>query len=106
MDDTTAAQTQAATPDHKAQLRITLAMRRGLTWNSSAYFVDRMRSVAVPSNVRLDTGISWRAGEQLLQEAGGQNLLNTRHQEFAGPDSSVNPELIRRSAYVKAVWTF
>lgn len=106
VDDTTAAQTQAGTPDHKAQLRITLAMRRGLSWNSSAYFVDRMRSVAVPSNVRLDTGVNWRAGEGLLLQAGGQNLLNTTHQEFAGPDSSVNPELIRRSAYVKAVWTF
>ena len=106
MDQTTAAQTQAATPDHKAQLRMTFAMPRGLAWNASAYFVDRMRSAAVPGDVRLDTGVSWRAGERLLLQAGGQNLLKATHQEFAGPDSSVDPELIRRSGYVKAVWTF
>jgi outer membrane receptor for ferrienterochelin and colicin len=36
----------------------------------------------------------------------GQNLLKDVHEEYAGPDLTVLPGLIRRNAYAKAAWRF
>jgi hypothetical protein len=36
----------------------------------------------------------------------GQILLRNLHQEYAGPDLTVLPNLIRRSAYTKITWRF
>jgi hypothetical protein len=36
----------------------------------------------------------------------GENLLHGQHLEYSGPDSSVLPSMIRRSAYAKITWQF
>jgi iron complex outermembrane receptor protein len=105
-DFTDPAGTEGGSPNHQAQLRSSVSLPRNLHWNTSAYFVNRLPSVAVPSYTRLDTGLNWRAGERLSMSVIGQNLIKDLHPEYAGPDSSVQPGLMRRGAYAKIVWSF
>jgi iron complex outermembrane receptor protein len=105
-DFTDAAGIEGGAPDHQAQLRSSVSLPHNLQWNASAYFVNRLPAAAVPSYTRLDTGLIWHGGERFSVTAMGQNLLQSLHPEFAGPNSVVLPGMIRRSAYAKVVWSF
>ena len=105
-DFTDAAGDNGGSPDHQAQLRSSVRLPMNIQWNTAAYFVNRLPSLGVASYTRLDTGLTWHAGERFWLNATGQNLLKDRHPEFAGPNSSVQPGLMRRGAYAKLVWSF
>ena len=97
---------EGGAPDHQAQLRSSLSLPWNLKWNASAYFVNRLPAAQIPSYTRLDTGLTWRAGEKVSLSIVGQNLLKDLHPEFSGPYSTVQPGLMQRSAYAKIAWTF
>jgi iron complex outermembrane receptor protein len=105
-DFTGAAQTEGGTPDHQAQIRSSVSLPRNLQWNVSAYFVNRLPAVSIPSYTRLDTGLIWRAGERFTVSVAGQNLLKNLHPEFSGTDTTALPGMVRRGAYAKAEWSF
>jgi iron complex outermembrane receptor protein len=105
-DFTDAAGTEGGSPDHKAQLRSSLSLPRNLQWNASAYFVNRLSAVSIPSYTRLDTSLLWQAGERVSMSVAGQNLLKSLHPEYAGRDSTVQPGMMRRGAYAKITWSF
>jgi iron complex outermembrane receptor protein len=105
-DFTDAAGTEGGSPNHQAQLRSSVSLPRNLQWNASAYFVNRLRAVAIPSYTRLDTGLTWQAGERVSVSVVGQNLLKDTHPEYAGPSVSVQSSLMRRAAYAKISWSF
>ena len=98
--------TQGGTPDHQAQLRSTVSLPWNLQWNASAYFVNRLPGLSIPSYTRIDTGLNWRLGESLFLSLVGQNLTKNLHPEYAGPNSTVQPGLMRRAAYAKISWSF
>jgi iron complex outermembrane receptor protein len=98
--------TEGASPNHQMQLRSSVRLAHNLEWNTSAYFVNRLPALFVPSYTRLDTGLSWRAGERLSMSAVGQNLIKEFHPEFSGFDSSIQSGLMRRGAYGKITWSF
>jgi iron complex outermembrane receptor protein len=106
LDTTTAQATEGTTPDHQAQLRSSVNLPKNLQWSASAYFVNRLQALAIPSYTRVDTGLTWRAGERISISAVGQNLFSNHHMEFSGPDSTEQPGLMRRSAYAKIFWSF
>jgi iron complex outermembrane receptor protein len=106
LDTTTAKGTEGGTPDHQAQLRSSVSLPKNLQWNASAYFVNRLPAQAVPAYTRLDTGLTWRAGERISISAVGQNLFSDRNLEYSGPNSSMQPGLMRRSAYARISWSF
>jgi iron complex outermembrane receptor protein len=105
-DTTTVSGTQGGSPDHQAQLRSSISLPWNLQWNASAYFVNRLPAQSIPSYTRLDSGLTWRAGEHFSIILAGQNLLRDFHPEYSGPDSSVQSGLMRRNAYAKIAWTF
>ncbi len=105
-DFTDAAGTEGGSPDHQAQLRSSIRLPRNLHWDASAYFVNRLRSASIPSYTRLDTGLSWYAGEHFKVSVVGQNLVEELHKEYAGPSSSLQSGLVRRGAYAKIDWSF
>jgi iron complex outermembrane receptor protein len=105
-DTAIAFETVGSTPSHQAQLRSSVSLPRNLQWNLSAYFVNRLSALAVPSYTRVDTGLTWSAGDHAAMSLEGQNLFSDRHLEFSGPDSTVQPSLMKRSAYVKISWSF
>ncbi len=106
LDTTSAQSTEGGTPDHQAQLRSSVSLPKNLQWNASAYFVNRLPALAIPSYTRVDTGLTWRTGERFSISAVGQNLFSNRHMEYSGLDSTELPGLMRRSAYAKIVWSF
>lgn len=105
-DFDSASQTEGGTPDHQAQLRSNLDLPWKLQWNASVFFVDRLPAQSIPSYTRLDSGLIWRAGENLSLSVDGQNLLKDLHSEFNGTDSTVQSGLMRRAVYGKITWSF
>jgi len=97
---------QGGTPDHQAQLRSTVSLPWRIEWNASAYFVNRLPALSIPSYTRVDTGLTRRFGESISLTVVGQNLLRDFHPEYSGPISTVQPGLMRRAAYGKFTWSF
>jgi iron complex outermembrane recepter protein len=99
-------------PRHSAQLRSHTSLRRDLTWDVSAYFVDRLSNQGpstlevIPAYTRLDTGLTWRLRERFSLSLVGQNLLKDHHVEFQDVFGSMQSGQIKRSAYAKVVWQF
>jgi iron complex outermembrane receptor protein len=98
--------TQGGTPDHQAQVRSSVSLPYHLQWNASAYFVNRLPAQSIPAYTRLDTGLNWHMGENVSLSIVGQNLLKDLHPEYTGTDSTVQPGLMRRTAYAKITWSF
>jgi iron complex outermembrane receptor protein len=105
-DTTDGPGTEGGVPNHQAMLRSQVMLPNHLQWNTSAFFVDRLAAVAVPSYTRMDSGLTWQRWERWSVSVMGQNLLRASHQEFAGPDSSVLPGLMRRDVYGRISWAF
>jgi outer membrane receptor protein involved in Fe transport len=73
----------------------------------SAYFVGRIKDPVVPSYTRLDTGITWQAGEKLSFSVFGQNLLNDERLEYVDiVRRSTASTLVKRGVYAKMKWIF
>lgn len=98
--------TEGSVANHQAQLRSQVNLPARWQWNTAAYFVGRLPALRVPSYTRLDSNLTWLAGERFSISLVGQNLVRDRHLEYTGVDSTVQPDLIKRSAYVKASWSF
>jgi iron complex outermembrane receptor protein len=105
-DTTSVLSEEGSSPVHSAQLRSHLNLTHGIGWDASLYFVDRLRSGAIPSYTRLDTGLTWRWTEQLSLSVVGQNLVKDRHLEFVDESGLVRSTLIKRSIYGKLTWQF
>lgn len=98
--------TQGGTPDHQAQLRSSISLPWNMQWNASAYFVNRLPGLSIPSYTRIDTSLNWRLGESTSLSLVGQNLTKNLHPEFSGPNSTEQSGLMRRAAYAKISWSF
>lgn len=104
-DTQTVPDNEGSDPHMHAQLRSHLVLKPNLTWDTSAYFVDRLVFQHVPAYVRLDTGLSWHLGESFTLDLVGQNLLRDHHLEFVN-DVGARSTLVKRSAYAKLTWRF
>ena len=106
LDTTTVPDTEGSSPRHQAQLRSALNVSRTLSWNVSAYFVDRLPAQQVASYTRLDSQFSWQPTAALALSLVGQNLLQDRHIESLEIHTSVNSSQVQRGAYAKISWKF
>ena len=112
MDQTTPLSLEHNAPHNSAQLRSHVDLTHGLAWDASAYYVDRLydqgpfSASKVPSYTRLDTDLRWKLAEGLSMSFVGQNLLQDHHVEFLGSLGSVQSSELKRSGYIKFVWTF
>ena len=95
---------EGSSPVNSAQLRLHLSLPRGLAWDTYAYFVGRISDPVVPSYTRLDTGLTWQAGERLSFSIFGQNLLKNERLEYVDASQSTAFTLMKRSAYAKIRW--
>jgi outer membrane receptor for monomeric catechols len=100
------AEAEGSSPRHAAQLRSHFSILPNLSWDASAYFVDRLADPEIPAYTRFDTGLTWEWKKKSYLSLVGQNLLRDRHEEFIDSGSGENSTLVRRSAYVKWTWKF
>jgi iron complex outermembrane receptor protein len=105
-DLTTGPETEGGNPEQQAELRSQVNLPRHWEWTTSAYFVGRLIAPKIPSYTRLDTNLAWQLSDKISLGLVGQNLLRNLHQEYAGPDLTVLPSLVRRSAYARLTWRF
>ncbi len=97
---------EGTSPDHSAQLRSHLSLGHGISWDTSAYFVDRLRYPSEPAYTRLDTQLVWRFKEKTTLSFVGQNLVRDLHEEFTDLTQSARSTDVKRSAYAKFSWQF
>jgi iron complex outermembrane receptor protein len=105
-DTTSISDIQGTNPVQQAQLRSHVELFHGLSWDSAAYFVDRLPDPQIAAYTRVDTQLRWQVAESLEVSAVGQNLLRAHHVEFNDPLQSVNSSQITRSFYGKCTWRF
>jgi iron complex outermembrane receptor protein len=105
-DFTTGPQAEGGIPNQQAQLRSNVNLPWHLQWTTLVYFVGRLDAQAIPSYTRVDSNVTWQASEKISLGVAGQNLARNLHPEFDGPDVTVMPSLVRRSAYAWLTWRF
>jgi iron complex outermembrane receptor protein len=106
LDVTGSPETEGGIPNQQAQLRSQVNLPWHWQWTTSAYFVGRLDAPKIPSYTRLDTNLAWQPSDRISLGLVGQDLLRNLHQEYSGPDLTVTPSLVRRSAYAKITWRF
>jgi iron complex outermembrane receptor protein len=105
-DTTSTSNIQGSSPQHQAQLRSHLDVKRGVFWDTSLYFVGALPAQQVPSYVRLDTQFRWRLGESTEFSLVGQNLLQNVHTESNDIYTIVNASQIKRGVFARVTWRF
>ena len=105
-DTTDAADIEGSSPEHQAQLRSHIELRRNLTWDASGYFAGPLPAQFLPSYTRVDTQLRWKLAEELDLSVVGQNLLKNLHTAFSDYLQIVNSSQIKRSIYLKLTWRF
>src|SRR5205814_1222031 len=96
---------EGSTPHHWARLASQFRLFRGVGWNVSSSFVDRLPARSVPGYVRLDSQLSWSARENLSFAIVGQNLLREKHVEFVDIWSAIASSQLKRNIYARFTWT-
>jgi iron complex outermembrane recepter protein len=95
-----------STPQQWARLNSHVDFIRGISWDASATFNDRLTTQNTPAYTRVDAQFSWRTRENLTLRAVGQNLAADHHLEFVnGPGIGISG-LVKRSAYGEVEWRF
>jgi len=105
-DTTSVAAAEGSSPVHSAQLRSHVALPHSLAWDTSAYFVGRLKDPSEPSYTRLDSQLSWQFAEKAQLSIVGQNLAKAEHMEFVDSTGTARTTLIKRSAYAEVRWQF
>ena len=106
LDMQSAGNKEGSTPRHWARMASQFRFPRGLSWNISSTFIDRLPALSVPGYVRLDSQLTWSARENLSLSIVGQNLLRDQHLEFADRWGGLASSRIKRSVFARFVWTF
>jgi iron complex outermembrane receptor protein len=97
---------EGGSQDHSAQVRSHWDLGHRLSWDASAYFVDRLRALSTPAYTRVDTGVTWRPMEKASISIVGQNLVTDHRLEYLNESGLVQSGLVKRSVYAKLSWQF
>jgi iron complex outermembrane receptor protein len=106
LDTNSPGATEGGSPQHQFQIHSYLRLPHNFELDAALYRVSDLPTSQVPSYARLDVRFGWRIGEGVEISAGGQNLLNGRHEEFAGSQAALLTSEVKRSAYGKVTFTF
>jgi iron complex outermembrane receptor protein len=111
--DTTMAQSSGDSPKNQFQVRSRVDLPHHMEWDSSIGYVGGLRNSfsgtdgngIIPAYTRLDTNLSWRAGESVEFSLTGQNLLSPGHFEYSDAFQVIHTEVQRR-IIGKITWRF
>jgi iron complex outermembrane receptor protein len=90
---------QGGSPNQSAQIRSHLDLVHGLSWDTSAYFVDRLQSLNVPAYTRVDMELTMRFTERDSFSVVGQNLESDHRIEYRDLAGLVQSQQVKRSVY-------
>lgn len=98
-------------PQQALNLSATLQLPHDVEFTTAAYFVDRLAAIDINTSdnidayTRLDMRLGWNPLDNLELSLVGQNLLDSRHQEYGG-FAYQNSSQIPRSVYGNIAWKF
>lgn len=92
-------------PNYEGNLRSYWNINKDWSFDTSAYYVDRLASFNIPSYVRLDTNLGWKIEPGIQLNFVGQNLLQAEHMEY-GNTTDLNAAEVPRSYYAKITCKF
>ena len=75
-------------------------------FDAALRYVDSLPGIGVSSYLVLDLRVGWQATENLEFSIAAQNLLDSKHQEFAPTTIATQPAEIEHSIYGKITWRF
>jgi iron complex outermembrane receptor protein len=94
-----------SSPRHQVQLRSYLDLPGRMELDAALYHVSSLPAAFVPAYTRLDVRLGWKATDRLILSLSGQNLLQSRHQEFS-PIVLAAPTEVPRTVYFTATAGF
>jgi iron complex outermembrane receptor protein len=100
--DTLGALIEDDSPHHQFRVHAGATWRR-LDLDGSVAYVGMLDNSRIPRYTRVDLRATWRLTREVSIAAGGRNLIDDRHIEFASTLGEV-PTLIPRSGYVNLIW--
>jgi iron complex outermembrane receptor protein len=104
--DTFTEKNEGNSPRHQFSARSSVDLSHDVELDVSVRYVDRLRSLNVPSYVTADVRVGWRPTKNLEISLVGQNLLDDRHPEFKPTFVPFQPAEIQRSGYLKMTLKF
>lgn len=96
---------EGLSPRHQANIRASWNITDDVSFDTSAYYVDRLKTNNVASYVRLDLNLGWKINDNVRFNITGQNLLDSSHREFSAP-AALNAAEVERSIFGKLTWQF
>ena len=88
-------------PRHQAQLRSSMNLMDGLTFDADLRDVGQLPDPKVPEYVELNLRLGWRVTDALDLSLSGFNLLHARHLEYIAAG-----EEVKRNVFVETRWRF
>lgn len=92
-------------PNHQFAFRSYVDLPHNFDFTSSVYHVNKLSGIDVDSYLRLDTKLGWYPRKDTEVSLIGQNLLDNKHQEYAGFLFS-EPVEVGRSFLIKLAYKF
>jgi iron complex outermembrane receptor protein len=91
---------EGESPHNQFTIRSRLFLPYDVQMVNQVYYVDKLPAYSIDEYLRFDTQFIWKAENWLEFSFVGQNLLDSKHDEFAAPPSGIQDE-IPRSFYAK-----
>lgn len=92
-------------PRNQAQIHSYYRLGKHVDLDASAYYVETLNALDVPSYVRVDLGATWHPTKDVSLTVGVQNLFDDRHPEF-GPALYSPATEMPRTVYGQATVRF
>jgi iron complex outermembrane receptor protein len=92
---------EGSSPTHSAALRSTANLPYNLEFDLWLRYVDGLPALSVQEYVTLDARLAWKPTDKLGLSLVGQNLLESRHPEFAAQFVDIKPTEVQRAVYGK-----
>lgn len=96
---------QGRHPKHQFNVRSTSNLTDELKMTNALYYVDELNGIGIDDYYRFDTRLAYTLTDDIELSLVGQNLLDSRHQEFAPFQFRGNTE-IGRSVYGSVAFQF
>ena len=96
---------KGTSPKDQANLRSTLSLPHDVEITNALYYVDKLTGPNIPSYIRFDSRLAWKAMDNMEISLVGQNLFDNAHQEYSGFVYEANSK-VPRTFYGNVTWKF
>jgi iron complex outermembrane recepter protein len=103
--DSGAEQGAGYSPVNQVQLRSSLDLAHGWSFDTELYYVDELEQMDIPAYTRLDLHLGWQPDDRWEFSLNAENLLDDQHEEF-GERTDVIPSQIPRQVYGQVTLRF